>query len=217
MVLDRHRRVLDWWLDPLSRALRRIHPDVFTWLSLVFALGAGALFWLSPSGVAGIPFLAGAFVCIGLNSIFDLLDGKIAHLTGKASPRGDYLDHALDRFSDVAILGGLSLSPWVHIEYGLAAMAATLLTSYLGTQAQAVGLRRNYGGFLGRADRMVLLLAVPLVQIVAVGAAWPAPIPGWTESYLDLMMVYFAVVGFATVVQRFAATLGSFGKDGKLT
>lgn len=216
MVLDRHRRVLDWWLVPVAKAFRGIHPDVFTWMSLVFAVLAGILFWQSPTGTAGIPFLLGAFVCIGLNSIFDLLDGKIANLTGKASPRGDYLDHALDRFSDVAILGGLTASAWVHMSYGVAALAATLLTSYLGTQAQAVGLKRNYGGFLGRADRMVLLLAAPLAQTGIEFWGIAQPYQPWAASALDVVVIYFAMAGAVTVVQRFVSTLKAFGKDGQL-
>ena len=37
---------------------------------------------------------------------------------------------------------------------GWAAATLTLLGSYMGTQAQSVGLGRNYGGF-SRADRLV--------------------------------------------------------------
>jgi len=37
---------------------------------------------------------------------------------------------------------------------GWAAATMTLLGSYMGTQAQSVGLGRNYGGF-SRADRLV--------------------------------------------------------------
>ncbi len=216
MVLDRHRRVLDWWLVPLSRLFVKVHPDVFTWLSLLCAFGAGTLFALAPLGEDGILWMLGAFVCVGLNSIFDLMDGKIANMTGKASPRGDFLDHAVDRFSDVLMLGGLALGKYVHIQIGLAALAATLLTSYLGTQAQAVGLRRNYGGLLGRADRMVLLLAVPLLEALWAWKHWEQPWQPQARSFLDLLLYYFAVVGGLTMVQRFVSSLRAFDEDGQL-
>lgn len=218
MVLDNYRSTLDWWLVPLAKVLRRVHPDVFTWTSLLMAAGGGILFWRSDATSAGLQMLLWAWVLVGLNSILDLLDGKVAQMTGKASPRGDFLDHAVDRFSDTAFVLGLAFSPWANEALGLAALAGTLLTSYMGTQAQAVGLKRHYGGLLGRADRMVLLLAVPLLQ-----AFWSATtgrrtfsLLGWDTSFLELLLAYFAVVGVLTTAQRFVTTLRSFGPGGQL-
>jgi archaetidylinositol phosphate synthase len=70
----------------------------------------------------------------------------------------------------------------------------------MGTQAQALGLGRNYGGFLGRADRLVILLSVPALVFFAslVGFSWP-----WTPGPIVLMLIYFAVVGNLTALQRF--------------
>jgi hypothetical protein len=44
-----------------------------------------------------------------------------------------------------------------NMSAGLAAGLLTLLGSYMGTQAQSVGLDRIYGGF-SRADRMIITL-----------------------------------------------------------
>lgn len=216
MVLDNYRSTLDWWLVPLAKALRRVHPDVLTWFAFAAAVLGGLAFWRSDSSQEGLRLLALAWVCVGLNSVLDLLDGKVAQMTGKASPRGDFLDHAIDRASDVALLLGISFSPWARLEVGTFAIAATLLVSYMGTQAQAVGLRRNYGGLLGRADRMVILLVVPLAQLAVLEFAWPQPWLRFSPSLLDLALLYFAVVGAIALVQRFFAILGSFGPEGKL-
>ena len=215
-MLDNYRASLDWWLDPLTRLFRKVHPDVFTWLSLVFAVAGGILFWKSSDTATGLWILLAAWVCVGLNSILDLLDGKVAKISGKASPRGDFLDHAVDRASDAAFILGISFSPWATVGVGLAAMTATLLVSYMGTQAQAVGLKRHYGGLLGRADRMVLLLAMPLAQWIVSFFQLPHPWTAWTESLLALLLWYFAIVGGLTLVQRFVAILRSFGPAGKL-
>ena len=212
LVLDKARSVLDWWLVPLARVLHRANPDHFTWAALVAAAVGGAAFLLS--GPQEPWLLAVAFVGVGLNSLFDLLDGKIAHLTGKATKRGDYLDHAVDRFSDVLFLAGIGLSAWAHTEVGLVAVAATLLTSYMGTQAQAVGLKRNYAGFLGRADRMVLLMAAPLAELVNHAGGWTylpglLDVPGRATgtTYLEIVLAFFAVMGLITTVQRFVSGL----------
>jgi archaetidylinositol phosphate synthase len=213
MVLDNYRTTLDWWLVPLAKAFRRVHPDVFTWLSLIAAALGGLAFWLSDSTEVGLRLLLAAWGCVLLNSVLDLLDGKVAKLTGRATLRGDYLDHAIDRFSDVLLLAGLAFSPWVRLEFGTLALVATLLTSYMGTQAQAVGLKRNYAGLLGRADRMVLLLVVPLAQWLWVVRDYPVP---WFESLLEATVAYFAFMGLLTTVQRFIAGLRGFGPDGAL-
>jgi archaetidylinositol phosphate synthase len=216
MVLDKQRHRLDWWLVPMAKALRHIHPNNFTWLSLVAAMIGGYAFYASSVENTGMLVLAWAMVLA--NSILDLLDGKVANMTGKASLKGDYLDHAIDRFSDVLFIGGITLGGWVDLRIGMAAVVFTLLTSYLGTQAQAVGIGRNYGGILGRADRMVMLLVLPIAQVIAirVGGWSHIGFTGFSLSLLGWMLVYFAAVGALTTVQRFAGGLGSFYEDGQL-
>lgn len=217
MVLDKQRHRLDWWLVPLAKAFRHVNPNVFTWIALAAAIGAGIAFWQSgpmePLWLLGL----GAGLVI-TNGVLDVLDGKVAKMTGKDSPRGDYLDHAVDRFSDVAFIAGIALSGWARVEVGLAAIVFTLLTSYLGTQAQAVGIGRNYGGLLGRADRLMLLMVLPWVQytLAATGTALPTLWLQYSPSLLDTMLLYFAVMGLVTTVQRFAKGLGGFDRDGQI-
>lgn len=217
MVLDNYRTTLDWWLVPLAKAFRHIHPDVFTWLSLVAAVAGGVAFWKSDASSVGLSLLLAAWACVLLNSILDLLDGKVAKLTGKATARGDYLDHAIDRFSDTLFLLGIAFSGWARLEVGVLALTGTLLTSYMGTQAQAVGLKRNYAGLLGRADRMVLMLIVPIADWLWVRQDFAAP---WEQvgfqSMLEIMLAYFALMGLLTTAQRFISGLRGFGPDGRV-
>ena len=217
MVLDNYRTTLDWWLVPLAKAFRSVNPDVFTWLSLVAAVAGGIAFWKSDTTDAGLTLLLAAWGCVLLNSILDLLDGKVAKLTGKATPRGDYLDHAIDRFSDTLFLLGITFSGWARLEIGVLALVGTLLTSYMGTQAQAVGLKRNYSGLLGRADRMVLMLIIPLADWLWAKRGYATP---WADvgfqSLLEVMLAYFALMGVLTTAQRFVSGLRGFGADGRV-
>lgn len=217
MVLDNYRTTLDWWLVPLAKAFRRVHPDVFTWLSLAAAVAGGLAFWKSDTTPEGLRLLLAGWACVLLNSVLDLLDGKVAKLTGKATPRGDYLDHAIDRFSDTLFVLGIAFSPFARLEIGVLALVGTLLTSYMGTQAQAVGLKRNYAGLLGRADRMVLMLIIPVADWLWFTQGFAAP---WTDvgfhSMLEIMLLYFAVMGLLTTAQRFISGLRGFGPDGAL-
>lgn len=208
MVLDRHRGILDPILNPWTHVLRNVNPNAITWVSFPFALGAGLLFYFSdPSAYPARWYILGAAFLVMINGILDLLDGRVARITGKQSPMGDFLDHTLDRFADVVILTGLSLSPWGASRVGLVAIVVTLLSSYIGTQAQAVGAGRIYGGMLVRADRMVLLMGLPIIDVwlAHTGRTLPLPqhiLPG-TEYTLGLFLYYVGIAGTLTVVQRF--------------
>ncbi|MGA1848903.1 MAG: CDP-alcohol phosphatidyltransferase family protein [Thermoplasmatota archaeon] len=212
MVLENFRKKLDLFFDPMTRLLSPIHPDVFSTLSFIFALIAGFFYgwsdlwiWDGPYGDWPL-FIALAFVFIGLNSLADTLDGRIARYTGKTSKTGDFLDHTFDRFSDVAILVGISLSPYCNTTFGLIAVVFVLLSSYMGTQAQALGCGRNYSGVMGRADRMVLLMFITIFQFV-VQAGWA--VHGiWIDTLgirivpLEVAMGIMLIGGVLTVITR---------------
>src|SRR5947209_11300961 len=128
----------------------RVNPNAVSWAGFLAAAGAGISFYVGGGGFLGL-----ALLLILVNSYLDALDGKVAKLAGKASARGDFLDHVLDRYSDVLMLGGVAFSIYCRLWVGTLALLGVLLTSYMGTQAQAVGQGRAYGGILGRADRLV--------------------------------------------------------------
>lgn len=198
MVLERYRGGWEAALAPLAVRMDRwgVTPDVLTVVSLLFAVFAAVAFALAAEGRLLLLLVASA--CVSLNAILDGLDGKLARMTNTATARGDYLDHVIDRYSDLAILAGIALSPLADIRWGLFAIVGTFLTSYMGTQAQALGLGRNYGGWLGRADRLVILIATPVVAYGAELLGYEFPV-----SLLTLMLAYFAIAGNVTALQRF--------------
>jgi archaetidylinositol phosphate synthase len=170
-----------------------------SWTAFLAAIGAGISFYLGGSGFLGL-----ALFLILVNSYLDALDGKIAKLAGKASVRGDFLDHVLDRYADVLMLGGVSFNAmYCHLSIGTLALLGVLLTSYMGTQAQAVGQGRAYGGILGRADRLMLLFLGGLVQwIVAPSGGVVVSVGPAVFGPLEWFMLLFAVLGNLTAVQR---------------
>lgn len=213
MVLDGQRDNVDPLLNTIARRLVNINPNVLSWSSLVFALLAGTFFYLSsPEKELENYFLYFAVLFVFLNGFFDAIDGKVAKLAKKSSKKGDFLDHALDRFADVFIVGGLALSPWLesHAYIGLLAIVGMLLTSYMGTQAQAVGYKRDYKGLLGRADRLVILMFIPIFQHIFL--LYDEFIFIGDFYLLEWALIYFAVVGNITAIQRFTSTLSWFNK-----
>lgn len=204
MVLDSKRGAVDFAITPVAERLIGVNPNMISWAGLITAFVAGLLMFLSP--VCNWLLLVGAMVVL-FSGYLDALDGKVAKLAGKASDKGDYLDHVFDRYADVFMIGGVAVSAWCNPYLGMLALVGVLLTSYMGTQAQAIGAPRLYAGLLGRADRVVLSTLFPIIQLVMVLAGYPfLAIGSVTLSWMEVMMIYFAVVGNATAVQRAVIT-----------
>ncbi|RLF51945.1 MAG: CDP-alcohol phosphatidyltransferase family protein [Thermoplasmata archaeon] len=190
-MLDKYRYKADEWLEPLAKKFS-LEANKLSYLSFIFAIFAGITAYFSYEKKWLL--LVSAFLIL-MNGFFDALDGKIARLKGMASKKGDFVDHAIDRFSDAFIIGGIVASPWVDKLIGLIAFASVMLVSYLGTQAQAVGYKRVYAGLLGRADRIVVLFIACVLQFFFNAF--------YGYSVLELFMMYFAIAGIITIVQRY--------------
>ncbi|RBI64583.1 CDP-alcohol phosphatidyltransferase family protein [Halomicrococcus sp. NG-SE-24] len=193
MTLDRLRPLADRALDPFVSASRRLGltPDSVSVVAFLLAAAAAGSFYLG--GETGVWYLVGA-VLVFLNGWLDLLDGALARELGTESKAGDLLDHVLDRYADIVLIAGFTAGVGRYA-LGLAAVTGVLMTSYLGTQAQAVGLDRVYGGLLGRADRLALM------GVTAGVAAFVEGVAG--VSLVVLLLGVFAVVGHFTALQRF--------------
>ncbi|WP_160133167.1 CDP-alcohol phosphatidyltransferase family protein [Halococcus salsus] len=193
MTLDQYRSTADRLLNPFVGLAARagLTPNGVSAIAFVLAAVAAVAYWLA--GGDSWWYLIGA-VLVGLNGALDLLDGALARRLGTASPAGDFLDHVLDRYADIVLVIGLALGVDRPV-LGLVAVSGVFMTSYLGTQAQAVGLDRVYGGLLGRADRLVLIGLVTLVSGVV-----DLSVAGVT--LVGALLAVLAVVGHVTAIQR---------------
>ena len=214
MVLDKQRDKVDPIISIIAQKLKNVNPNHLSWLSLLFALFAGIFFYLSkPENELINYYLYIAALFVFLNGLFDAIDGKVAKISKKSSKKGDFLDHALDRYGDVMILCGLALSLWNRYPFiGIIAISGVLLTSYMGTQSQAIGYERNYSGLLGRADRLFLLMVAPLIQHILLYYKMGII---FNFYILEWILIYFSIVGNITAIQRFYKTLKWLDKDGK--
>ncbi|WP_144921096.1 CDP-alcohol phosphatidyltransferase family protein [Halorubrum salsamenti] len=193
MTLDQYRSVADRLLGPWVRAAAKIglSPDQVSVLAFGVAVAAAGAFAVGEPAF----YLAGA-VCVLLNGWLDLVDGALARHLEVSSDGGDLLDHVLDRYADIAVIAGFTVGIEAYA-LGFAAVTGVLMTSYMGTQIQAVGIGREYGGLLGRADRLALM---GIVGVAA--AAYSAPIVAGL-TVVGLLLALFAAVGHLTAVQRF--------------
>ena len=193
MTLDQFRSVADRLLGPWVSAADRLglSPDQVSLLAFVAAVLAAVAFAVAEP----LFYIAGALLVL-LNGWFDLVDGALAREQDIASDGGDLLDHVLDRYADIAVIAGFTAGIDAYA-LGFLAVTGVLMTSYLGTQIQAVGIGREYGGLLGRADRLALM---GLVGVVA--AVYPDPLVA-NYGVVALLLALFAVIGHLTALQRF--------------
>jgi archaetidylinositol phosphate synthase len=193
MTLDQYRSLADKVLKPFVGWAARagLTPNAVSVLAFVLAGGAGVAYVLA--GGETLWYLVGA-VLVGLNGALDLLDGALARRLDTASRAGDLLDHVLDRYADIVLVVGLAVGIEREL-LGIVAVTGVFMTSYLGTQAQAVGLDRVYGGLLGRADRLALIGIITGLAAFVQPSIFDIGLVGW-------LLVVLALVGHLTAFQR---------------
>jgi archaetidylinositol phosphate synthase len=190
VTLDQYRSHAKVYFDPLvSIAIKcRMTPNFFTLAAFLASAAAGVFFYLRLE-LWGI-------IAVALNAFCDAMDGAVAREMKIQSKRGDFLDHAVDRYADIFIITGIFAGGLVPWQIGVFALTGVLMSSYLGTQAQAVGVGRYYGGLLGRADRLVLILIVGVIDLIV-------PMSFFGLGWLGWLLVSFGIFGHITAFQRF--------------
>ena len=120
------------WLA--ARTPSWVNSDHLTLLGLAAMAGAGAGYWWSRTNPAGLLLV---IVCLGLNWLGDSLDGTLARFRNHQRPRyGFYVDHVVDAFGALFLLGGLALSGYMSPIVAIGLLVAYLLLSievYLAT------------------------------------------------------------------------------------
>jgi len=208
MVLESLRGRFQPYIARLARPYLGWSPGTLSLIALLLAVGAGGVAllvrWTTPYlflAVALLVFFAG---------LFDVLDGEVARTTGRASVRGDFVDHVYDRYADVAILLGIAFSTYANPFLALLALVSLLLVSYMGTQAQAVGQGRLYRGLLSRADRLVVIAFATFLEFDwSLPWPWATSLP-WSRFHvggieftvIDGALAYFIIAGQWTAIAR---------------
>ncbi len=191
MVADDYREFGAKILDPIAKNIP-LDPMSISFLSLLTAIASGYSFYTVEYDLSNKEFLLLGSALVFLTAVLDALDGIVARKRGLSSKRGDLVDHTLDRVADILIIGGIALGPLVNTEVGFTAIIGVLMLSYMGTQAQAVGAGREYAGLLGRADRLIVLMLVPIVHFL-----------NQEYNYMELMCYAFTIICTVSAIYRF--------------
>ena len=146
-------------IQPIVLKMGDLDPSVLTWTSLLISIIGFYILSMAEMNTNGSIIIIITVILVLVAGVLDALDGALARHQGTDGPYGDFLDHTIDRIVDVGLLVAIGMNTAFvsNMSAGLTAGLLTLLGSYMGTQAQSVGLDRIYGGF-SRADRMIITL-----------------------------------------------------------
>src|SRR5947207_15843518 len=176
-----------------------ISPDAISYLSILAALAAALCFWKSGKN-AWLLIIAPLFCYLRL--WFNMLDGMVALAAGKATARGEILNDLPDRISDIVIFVGIAHSGWMNPILGYWAAIFAVLTAYVGIFGQAIGVQREFSGWMSKPWRMVALHIGAWTTL----ACW-----WWNDQSIRLqgltILDWTCIVVIAGCVQTIAARL----------
>ena len=155
------KKVLVWFAH---RMPRWINSDHLTLLGLFGMLLAGVCYYVARFNPLA---LVGSIVCLGVNWFGDSLDGTLARVRNKQRPRyGFYVDHVVDLFGTLFLIGGLGLSGYMSPAVAMALLIAYLMLSaeiYLATHT--IGVFRLSFGIWGPTELRIVLAAGNVVLL----------------------------------------------------
>lgn len=157
-------------INPFVRMLIKIGvtPNMVTTIGFLGNLAAAVVFVAAgmqentdPTAAAGnywMLTLGGALI-IGF-SLFDMLDGQVARLGGMSSTFGAMYDSVLDRYCELATLGGVAYyliqtGSFAGAVIAFVALTGSIMVSYVRARAEGLGLECKIG-FMQRPERVVV-------------------------------------------------------------
>jgi phosphatidylglycerophosphate synthase len=149
------KRALQWMAE---RAPAWLSSDQLTLLGLGAQVGAGVCYALARYDLQALLLVN---LCVVLNWLGDSLDGTLARVRQQQRPRyGFYVDHMVDIFGSVALMGGLGCSGLLHWQTAIAMLVGFLLLSsesYLATYT--LSCFELSQGIFGPTEIRILLIA----------------------------------------------------------
>jgi len=166
-LLNKIRSEVERRILVLAKILAAIgfKPEALSLMGLASAFLSALAYNLGSDAIS----LYTASLLVVVSGFFDMVDGAVARLTGRASPRGSFLDSTVDRLADTLIIGGLILSGRVYTPAGVVALAGSLLTSYVRAKAESVGVEMSGIGLVERGERLIILAVSGFLNAVDIG------------------------------------------------
>ncbi|HEV8601127.1 MAG TPA: CDP-alcohol phosphatidyltransferase family protein [Patescibacteria group bacterium] len=188
-MLSKYKPQIERRFLGLAKSLSWINPNVLTIIGII----PQVLFFIFMHSHS---FTWAAFMLV--LSVFDMLDGMVARLSGKVSRFGAFLDSTVDRISDFIIIAGFYASGLIPLELAAVLLAVTYLISYARSRAELAsgGEIKFDRGLIERPERIIYMFAVLILHLSLpdtqiYGIALP-----------EFLMLILTVLSVYTLLQR---------------
>lgn len=184
-IQDWGRRLANAIVAPLAAS--RVTPNMLTVVGLVLSIVTGAVIGL------GAITLGGALLLFA--GVFDMFDGALARVTGKASLFGAFFDSTLDRIAEAAI--GLGLLWYYSAHHNVAGttllylvVVGSLMISYARARAEGIKIECKVG-LMARPERVITLgVALLLGPTVTIWALALLAVSTWSTVAQRIVHVW---------------------------
>jgi CDP-diacylglycerol--glycerol-3-phosphate 3-phosphatidyltransferase len=176
------------YLDAIGRVLAKVGmtPTAMTVLGLAIVVAGSVMVGMNR-------LISGAWV-IAAGSLLDGLDGAVARVTDKVSPRGAFLDSAFDRIGEIAAFAGLAFAMEGEARVLLLivlSVGGAMLVPYMRARAEAEGLVGT-GGLMGRTERLILFCAGLIFGVVE-PMLWAFVVLVWLTAFTRFSRSYRSI------------------------
>src|SRR5579859_666714 len=195
------------WAKAIAHFLvrQRVHPNVISVMSIIFAALAGVAFSTSSYSTAAhrVLLLLVAAAGIQLRLLCNMLDGMVAVEGGMQTKSGEIFNDLPDRISDALILVpvGYALPGWPYgPALGWCAALLAIFTAYVRLLGGAAGLTQSFMGPMAKPHRMATLTVACLLSVVELKI-----LPAGTLLWIALIVINVGCV--VTIWRRTARIL----------
>jgi archaetidylinositol phosphate synthase len=195
------RKALLWLAARMPPSINSDHLTLLGFAAMFLAGCSYVLARWTPWGLLLATF------CLALNWLGDSLDGTLARVRNRQRPRyGFYIDHIIDSFGALFLMGGLAASGYVDWRIAMGMLVAFLLLSiesYLASYTLGI-FRLSFAKFGPTEIRILLGIANTVLFFL------PATrISGWSYRILDVggtvaIVAMTAMAIFAAVTHTLA-------------
>ncbi|MBX7149446.1 CDP-alcohol phosphatidyltransferase family protein [bacterium] len=196
-----------WLTEPIVLFLIKIKltPNKITGIGVLISLLSGYFFADGRFGLGGWVMIAAG--------TFDMFDGRVARMTGKATHSGAYYDAVMDRVSESATFLGLAYYYRNSWAVGLVCLAlvGSFMVSYARAKGEAEGAKYT-GGSMQRPERIVYLgvgaIFIPIISYFLVKIH-----PGFSIDNLYLLpLAFVALMTGLTTIDRITKVMALLDK-----
>ncbi len=170
-------------INPIIKGMIKIGitPNIVTFVGFVGNIIASVFFLDSAWKKGGMAEIGwGGFIILAAG-LFDMMDGRLARMSGKSSLFGALWDSTLDRYSELVSLFGICL---LFVRHGdgdwfwmgvvtFAAMIGSVMVSYVRARAEGLGIECKVG-LMQRPERVVVTAVTAILTGITANIWWLA-------------------------------------------